>query len=671
MRKHADGGIMKRIKRTKIIWGAGICFGILLLSGVGWLYKNSSKDTVYLREDAYVFQTAYTYVVSAKKEGDYRVKLKGKEIKEVSIKVNGIIQTEAAGSKEITLHLNKGINSLTFDDGNKIDQVVLKDSGKKNPYGAFLTYDSYEGEVCETNSKISEEGRAYREFASEASERKYVTLDCTGDYISFKLKNAANALVIRYCIPDSKDGKGLSDSINLYAGEDKKTVEVTSKYSWVYGNFPWNNDPSAKKEGAGHMFFDDTRVILDKTYPAGTEIKLQKDKENTAEYYLIDLIETEEVSAPLPMPENALNITDFGAVQGDGEDDAKAIADCIKKAAEEKKEVYIPAGVFEIGNPVFINGFVLREDGITIRGAGMWHTVLHGNASAFTIRAGNLSFYDFSLLGEVTRRRDSLDPPAFSMVTPVKGMENIHIQNIWMEHWKVGVWADVTNGINIMGCRIRNTFADGINLCGGTSNCVVTQNDIRNTGDDAIAMFNRGVLGVNNRVLYNTVSLPWLANNIALYGGKDITLRGNWLKDTICFGGGINISTNFTPQVFERTILIENNKLERCGSLENNLNANYGAIWVNTVEGYDNLANCLIKNNQITDSTYQALSFFNKGQVENMVIEKNKIHRCGTYAIETAQEAKGSVLIRDNQISDAKSGEINTNNNDNFIIKSR
>lgn len=661
---------MIRLKKNKIGLGVCICFFIVLLSGAVWVYKGRTGDSVYLREDAFVFDTSYTYGVSAQKEGDYRVKLKGEELKNVSIKVNGILQPKGAGKKEAVLHLNKGINSITFDNGSKIEKVIIKDGGKRNSPGAFVTYASYEAEECGTNGKVSDGDRTYREFASEASQRRYVALNNTGDYVSFELKEPANALVIRYSVPDSEDGKGLRDTINLYAGEDKKQVEVTSRYSWVYGNFPWSNDPSVSDEGGGHMFFDDVRVMFDKTYPAGTQLKIQKDPENRAQYYLVDCIETEEVSPPLPMPENALNIRDFGAVPDDGEDDAKAIADCIEKAAEEKKEVYIPAGVFEIGNPVFINGFVLKEDGITIRGAGMWYTVLHGNAAAFTIRAGSLSFYDFSLLGEVTSRRDSLDPPAFSMVTPVKGMENIQIQNIWMEHWKVGVWADVTNGIDILGCRIRNTFADGINLCGGTSNCVVSQNDIRNTGDDAIAMFNRGVLGVNNRVLYNTVALPWLANNIALYGGKDITVKDNWLKDTICFGGGINISTNFNPQVFEGTILIEGNKLERCGSRENNINADYGAVWINTVAGFDNLADCIIRNNEISDSTYQGISFFNKGRLENMVIEKNKIDGCGTYGFEAAGDARGSVLIRGNQVTGAKSGEYNTNNNSNFVIKS-
>lgn len=666
--KDITKGVLK--KNPVIYWGFTILIVVITLGAVcvlkSYAIKNNN-DSVYEREEAYVFHTAYTYGISAATDGEYFISIEGSTFNGKTLKVNGKLQEQTGKGRKAAVSLNKGINSITIDDGSNIKRLILKNGGKRNKEGAYAAYESYEAEQCDTNGKVSDKSRTYREFASEASERGYVSLKNTGDYISLTLKSDANAFVLRYCIPDSEDGKGLTDSLNIYIGDDKKAIKVTSKYAWVYGNFPWNNNPKTAVNGGPHMFFDDVRVMLDKTYTAGTELKIIKDSENTAEYYLIDCIETEEVSAPLSMPENALNVLDFGAIPNDGEDDAKAISDCIAKASEEKKEVFIPEGIFEIGNPVFINGIVLKENDITIRGAGMWHTVLHGNAAAFVIRAGNISFYDFSLLGEVTSRKDSIDPPAFSMVTPVKGMENIKIQNVWMEHWKVGVWADVVKGIHMLGCRIRNTFADGINLCAGTSDSVITQNHIRNTGDDGIAMFNRGVLEVNNKILYNTVSLPWLANNIALYGGKDIVIKGNWLKDTICFGGGINISTNFNPQVFEGTILVEENKLERCGSRENNIHADYGAIWINTVEGFNNQAECIIRNNEILDSTYQGISFFNQGLLENMVIEGNKISGCGTYGIEVGKEAKGSATIRNNKITDVEK-DINSNDNMEFKI---
>lgn len=658
-------------KRALCIGSIGVI--VVLFMGITFFVikysYNGKGDSIYEKEEAFVFDTTFTYGVGVKETGKYRIRAKGSSLIDKTIMVNGIIQEPLKAGNKAEVLLNKGVNSISFDDGGDIETLVIEDGGKRREVGAFVTYDSYEAENCETNGIISDNSRTYRAFASEASQRGYVSLNNIGDYVTITLKNNANALVVRYSIPDSEDGKGLSSSLNLSIGEDKRTLEVTSKYSWVYGNFPWSNDPSTTNKGGPHMFFDDARIMLDKTYPAGTEVRIIKDPENTAEYYLIDFIEAEEVASPLSQPVEALNVLDYGAVPNDGKDDAKAIAACIEASFIHKKEVFIPAGVFEIGNPVFINGFVLRDNDVTIRGAGMWHTVLHGNAAGFTIRAGNISLYDFSLLGEVTRRKDSIDPPAINMVTPVKGMENIKIQNLWMEHYKVGLWADVTNGIHMLGCRIRNTFADGINLCGGTSNCVITQNDIRNTGDDGIAMFNRGVLEVNNKVLYNTVSLPWLANNIALYGGKDMIIKGNWLKDTVCFGGGINISTNFKPKVFEGTLLVEDNKLERCGSRENNINVDYGAIWINTLEGYPNQANCIIRNNEILDSTYQGVSFYNKGLLENMIVEENKIIGCGTYGIEVGREAMGYAIIRENQITDVKIGDIKDDGNSNFEIR--
>ncbi|HHU71558.1 MAG TPA: hypothetical protein GXZ21_05930 [Clostridiales bacterium] len=667
---------MKSIKKTRIIWLGFICFLLLFLTVILLIINKlpifNLDGAIYEREEAFVFDNTYTYGIGVRKDGVYTVKVKGDSLKDKTIMVNGVIQEETFNGNKFNAYLNKGINSISIDDGFDIENIIIMGEGDRNSVGAFVTYDSYEAEDYDTNGVISNNSRIYREFASEASRRGYVSLNDIGDYVSLKLKNDTNALVIRYCIPDSDDGKGINSSLNLYMGEDLKRVELTSRYSWVYSNFPWSNNPSMASKGGPHMFFDDVRVVLDKTYPAGTELKLIKEAGNSAEYYLIDLIETEEISAPLAQPGNALNVLDYGAIADDGQDDAKAISACIEEAIALEKEVYIPAGVFEIGNPVFINGFVLRDNNITIRGAGMWHTILHGNAAGFTIRAGNISLYDFSLLGEVTQRKDSIDPPAINMVTPVKGMENIRIQNLWIEHYKVGLWADVTYGINMLGCRIRNTFADGINLCGGTSNCVITQNDIRNTGDDGIAMFNRGVLEVNNKIIYNTVSLPWLANNIALYGGKDMVIKGNWLKDTICFGGGINISTNFKPKVFEGTILIEGNKLERCGSRENNINVDYGAIWINTVENYPNQANCIIRNNEIQDSTYQGVSLYNKGLLENMIIEDNNINGCGTYGIEIGRETVGNATIRNNRITNAQAGDIYDNSNLNFqIIKDR
>lgn len=624
-------------------------------------------------QQAFRFENETVYSVFAEDDGIYQLTVEGKSGEVERLLVNGLeTGIEIKGGKaEIELH--KGINSVSLvsaksPEDSAITGIAVKDCPQYAKYGAFVTYIAYEAEDCENTGTVSDENRDYRSFASEASGRKYVALESEGEEVTLKLTSPANALVIRYCVPDSEDGKGLLGKVELIVDGVSQPLQLSSQNCWVYGAFPWNNEPSTANQGGPHFFFDDVRVVLDKVYPEGTEITIRKGSDFA--YCLVDLVEAEEIGSPIPQPENALSITDFGAVPNDGEDDSAALTECIREAMSQGKEVYIPAGEFDIRKQPYVQGIPIREDDVTIRGAGMWYTVLRGEAAGFNIQAGHIHFYDFSLLGNVKQRKDSIDPPAFNMTQPTPGVKDIRLQNIWIEHFKVGLWADVVNSISVMGCRIRNTYADGINLCGGTSNCVITQNDLRNTGDDAIAMFNRGVLCVGNKVLNNTIALPWLANNVALYGGKDIEVKNNLLKDTICFGAGVNISTNFNPQVFEGEILVEDNYMLRCGSREWNINADYGAVWVNTVEGYDNVkAHIIVRNNLIESSTYQGVSFFNSGTVENIEFTQNVIKDSGTWAFGIGPEARGSATIRDNEISGVGLGEFENQAGENFTVK--
>ncbi len=96
--------------------------------------------------------------------------------------------------------------------------------------------------------------------------------------------------------------------------------------------------------------------MLDKEYPTGTKIRFQKDADDEAEYYTIDLLDAELVDSPLKMPENALSIEEFGAIANDGADDSLAINNCILEAHKQRKDVWLPVGVFDVTNPVLVNG---------------------------------------------------------------------------------------------------------------------------------------------------------------------------------------------------------------------------------------------------------------------------------------------------------------------------
>lgn len=483
--------------------------------------------------------------------------------------------------------------------------------------GAKLPYVTYEAEDASTNATILEKDTTYlTAMQSEASGRQAVKLKNTGDYVEFTLNEVANAMVIRYSMSDSSDGAGLNADLSLYVnGADNGNLSLTSKYAWIYGGYPYNNSPS---NGNGHRFFDESRVLFSQgTLSAGTKIKLQKDFSDTATYYIIDFIECEMVDNALTQPSNSISVTDYGAVADDGNDDYSAFVNCISAAKNAGKEVWIPAGEFTLTQER-----ALEVSDVTIRGAGMWYTILYGAGAAFKYQ-GTCKFYDFAMTAVSTVRDDSGDLAGFEGVGTAI---NATIENIWMEHMKVGVWSYNTTNLVIQGCRIRNTYADGINLCSSTNNAVVRNNNLRNTGDDCIAIWPWQGDSCNNIIEYNTVQCPTLANGIAVYGGSGNKVQYNYVADIINNGSGICIGTDYdTSNGFSGTTTVSHNVLVRCGSYHCDYSYPVGAIWIWATKS-PMTAEYVIKENTFYDCSYEGVLFDCWNTVTGVAVKNTNIY---------------------------------------------
>ncbi|MDR1788070.1 MAG: Ig-like domain-containing protein [Treponema sp.] len=461
---------------------------------------------------------------------------------------------------------------------------------------------------------------AYRtEKQSEASGRKAVQLNSAGDSVSFTLTEQANAIVLRYCLPDSAGGGGLTSTLSIYKGAAKlQDVELSSQYAWVYGDYPFYDTPGS---GNGHRFFDETHLLLGETLPAGTVVKLQK-AASDSNYCIIDFAEMEMVPDALSMPANFLSITDYGAAANDAGNDTTAIAACISAASSQGKGVWIPAGTFVMGNVNAPTGAY----GVTIRGAGMWHSVLTGAGAAFYINS-NSKFYDFAIFGTEQRRIDD------NHTTGIEGGgSGVVIENIWIEHTKAGIWfKDGGSGAAITNCRVRNTFADGINLCKNISNTVVEGCSVRNTGDDCIAIWSDSTACRDNTIRNNVTEFPALASGIAVYGGYGNMIENNTVRDIVAAGGGIMISTRHNPVLFSGTTTVQNNVLERAGSWEPNYNTPRGALWFWAEEGKNltDSGTVIVSGNTINDSAYSAYSFHGAGQIKNVTISGGTVNNTG------------------------------------------
>jgi len=606
-----------------------------------------------------------TFTVYAQQDGTYNVLTKyvngNAGAKTLSRSVNGIADKQvtfaASGDagwkyKSETLKLRAGLNTVTYertatDSGSlQIDGLVIHQAVNKAARGATTMYTEYEAEAAATNGTVIGPTRKYREIASEASGRQAVKLDQTGQYVEFTLTKPTNSLVVRYTIPDAPAGGGLEAPIALYVnGVKKQDIQLTSKHSWVYGSYPWSNDPSLQLP---HRFFDESRVLIGDV-PAGAKLRLQVDQAGAAAYRIIDLIDTETAPPAYAQVPLSLSITQFGAVAGDGQDDTAALQAAIAAAKQAGRAVWIPAGTFDL------NGQPLDVSDVTIRGAGPWHSVLQGIGAGFNGQGGRVQMYDFAIYGASIERNDASKESGFD---GNYGPGSV-IQNVWIEHRKTGIWVNgPVNDMLIVGNRIRDTYADGINLHGGNGNIHIEQNAIRNTGDDGIALWSDRAFSTtpnhNHAIRFNTVQLPWLASNISVYGGRDNQVQDNIVADTIAFGGGINISSNHTPVAFSGTTTVERNTLLRTGGHEYNFNKDFGAIWVNVPEKIE--GNVLIRYNDVYDSSYQGLSVQGPGSLTNATIAGNIFEQTGTWGMQIQGDARGSAAIH-NIIRDAVVGD--------------
>lgn len=508
----------------------------------------------------------------------------------------------------------------------------VSDSGA----GARVPFIEHEAETASTNGIILGPDRAYGTLAAEAVGRRAVELKEEGDFVEFTLTKPANAVNVRLSIPDSADGAGLDATLGVFVGGQRlQSLDATSRYSWYYGVFPWTNNPA---DGGRRHLYDDSRVMLGKTLPAGTKVRLQVGAMDNAPWYAVDLADFELVEAPMKAPRGSLSVIDYGADRSGIQDSSDAIQAAFDAAKGTGRTVWIPEGTFKVTRHLIV-------DKVTVRGAGTWHSVLtghgvgvYGNYNPSPSTDVHLS--DFAVFGEVQERNDN------DQVNAIGGaMANSTIDNVWLQHTKVGMWFDGPfDNLHVTRARILDQTGDGLNFHNGITNSSVSDSYIRNTGDDGLAMWSDTNPNVRNAFTRNTVKVPVLANNIAVYGGSDIEVSRNWVTDTITQGGGIQIANRFDSVPLAGTTTVERNELDRTGSLDLFSRIGNGALWFwagdEPMNGTINATR-----NLITDSSYPAIQFLGKS-ITNVNLERNTIDGAGTFGVQL--NAAGAAVLNRN-----------------------
>ncbi|MES1181126.1 MAG: glycosyl hydrolase family 28-related protein, partial [Verrucomicrobiota bacterium] len=412
---------------------------------------------------------------------------------------------------------------------------------------------------------------------TESSGQKCVKL-ADGQSVEFTAKATANAIVVRYSLPDAPGGGGIDSTLNLYVNDKLvQKLPVTSRYSWLYGKYPFTNDPKA---GKPRNFYDEVR-LKDLYIGQGDVVRLQRDEQDAAAYCIIDLVDLENISPPLTMPQNSLSIADsrFGADNTGKVDDTAALRKCIAAAKNGGKTVWLPTGIYKIAGDIEV------PSDVTIQGAGMWHTTLVGDENLYTnanqrIRfkghGSNIHISDFAIIGKLNYRSDSEPNDGFGDSFGA----NSSISRVWVEHTKTGAWINNSSNLVVDGCRFRDTIADGVNFCVGMRSSTIRNCTTRGTGDDCFALWPATHAPQKYAPGFNVIShctgqLPFLANGAAIYGGESNRIEDCRFTD-ISPGCAILLSTTFPTSDakknidnnFSGTTVVQNCDLIRSGGYD-------------------------------------------------------------------------------------------------------
>ena len=501
--------------------------------------------------------------------------------------IDQVVETGTSQNQETSANV---LTNATEDQG----------QGKEyntDDYGAKMPYTSHEAEnaTLENGVKI-QQSKDMESTAVEATNQTYVELPKKDAAVTFTVTEPANALNVRYTIPDGASGQ-LDVQVN---GSSVGNLDLSSHSAWQYLKGDHEYDQAI--DGSSARFrFDETRLLLkDIQLKSGDKISLVKKKDDNVPYG-IDFIELEQAPAPVVQGENSISIVDKGASANDDSDDTSALLAAIDEAKASGKSVYIPEGRFNFDKQVNI-----EADNLKISGAGVWHTQLHftsdqryGGGIVFGHNSNGIELSNLYMDSNLTSRYN--EDAQYKAISGTLGKDS-KIHDIWVQHFEVGMWIGdydqtgnmkYTDGLVVENARIRNNLADGINFAQGTKNSTVKNSNIRGNGDDGLAIWSSISDGTNasaeetNKFLNNTIESGWRAAGIGIFGGKGHEVSGNLIKDVFA-GAGIRVNTVFAGHNFDLNdsgIKIHDNTILRSGTTNDLYNLHRGAIDFQQVRG--------------------------------------------------------------------------------------
>ncbi len=413
---------------------------------------------------------------------------------------------------------------------------------------------------------------------SEASHKMAASLVNKGDYLEWKYKEAAEGMVIRFSLPDAPQGGGTKGNVALYVDGDKVCdIELDSYHAWQWKNpgagpFNWYFDNTPGEDRCSRMYYDEKRLLLAEKINKGEKFRLVKTDDNSVPY-TIDFVELEPVPAPVGFDE----VNDGNAVCYDG---VTTLAQFVRQ--NQGKTIYLPKGRYESGESL-----IFEKDSTKLIGAGSWHTEICYTADPNDVatphyrdiicsnKSNCCGARGIYFCTKSDRRylnyhneKTGLSGTACGMAFLGEFGDNFFMEDLWMEHFECATWITyVGRDSKVLNCRIRNNYADGLNIEEG-ENLLIERVNSRNNGDDQIAVHwipEWNDKPVSTTIRNCTVELGWRAGGVAVVSGNNLNIHDIHIEDHL--ETGVRFLSEFPGHVYGANVKLHDISILNCGGV--------------------------------------------------------------------------------------------------------
>ena len=500
----------------------------------------------------------------------------------------------------------------------------------------YLRYEAEPGR-CTTDGTFLEPLASYTQqpLHAEASNEAALTLKKAGEFVEWNVDEAANGLTVRFSVPDSEKGNGQKADIKvLIDGKEAGTLTLNSYWSWQYTDIA--NTPekySDRKPGANRfarMRFDEATMLLKEYATKGSKIRLEKAADDGIDI-TIDFIELEDAGQPLTAAD--FPGEDVVVYEGSG----YSLESFISK--NQGKRIILAPGIYELDEML-----TLSHSGTKLSGSGMWYTTLHFTADGDSrLEIGNrgvvcdqdnVEFTDMSLTTVSRVRYYPGSTKGSGKALSGSWGKNSVIKNIRADHFECGAWianygGRTSENLTVTGCRFRNNYADGINLCQGSIGAKVTHCSFRNNGDDDMASWSAGAWARNHEFAYCTAENNWRASSLGFFGGEGHNAHHLLVIDGM--EGGIRANGEFNGTGFstEGECAMTDITIINCGCISGTPGTQ-GGFWGSATGAVDILSgtfydvnNLRLENIDVTGSRGHAIHLGSKSmkKINNLTVK--------------------------------------------------